>query len=559
MINSALRGNPSHQRWLQVFLEKTSSLKPEQKIEELVEALPDAWQQVAGWLGVDDYALARKLGAYYGFDVCKPEELIDAPAHAIPEEVIRRFSVVPVSDDGRVLALAVSNPFDSEMLSLLSFAVSRALVLKLCPPAALQQWIKQHLQEVVSEKIILAENARESEQEQDSKVAHSDSAISKLVNHMLAEACRRNASDIHIEPFCGCGEVRYRIDGLLTRVATLPKLLFEHMVRRVKAISHMNVANSLIPQDGRSSLKIDEQYVDLRVSSIPVSGGEKIVIRLLRQAGVVSLDEIGIVPRELETLRSMLQRPSGIFIMTGPTGSGKSTTLYSALSEVNTFERCLVTVEDPVEYQVEGVAQININRAQDVTFANALRAILRQDPDIVLVGEIRDEETARITLRAAITGHFVMSTLHTRDAITAIPRLIDLGIPEASVADALTGLAAQRLLRKLCSECIVESSAIDPLEKEFLRRYPGVQLHSGRGCQHCGDSGYRGRFPILELVLVDRKLADGIRNHAPTSELRNFARQSGSRSLSELAREAVASGRTSVMEAHRVLGSELWE
>ena len=552
------RAGGHEHRWLQVFLEKACKLSAGQKNLSLDSDLQVAWQQIAELLGVDDMVLSGQLASYYGFEACTEKELESVPMDCIAPQVIQEFNVVPLEDNGRVLRLAVSNPFDADMLSMLSFTSSRALVLKLAPPRLLRSWVKTNLQEALSEKIIDEEKKRSVELDQSVSV-QSDSAIATLVNRMFMDAAHRNASDIHIEPFCGCGEVRYRVDGLLLRVTTLPKLLFEHVVRRVKAIAQMNVVNSLVPQDGRASITVDEQHYDLRVSSVPVSGGEKVVIRLLRQSGVVSLADIGIQPGELQKMRDLLSSSSGIFVMTGPTGSGKSTTLYSALSEVNTFERCLVTVEDPVEYQVEGVAQISVNRAQDVTFASALRSILRQDPDIILVGEIRDEETAQITLRAAITGHFVMSTLHTRDAVTTVPRLLDLGLTESSIADALCGLAAQRLLRKLCAHCSSISTGDDPLEQLYAERFPGAPLHKGSGCDQCNGTGYRGRFPILELVKVDREFADGIRNRLSTSVLRDIARKNGSRSLSELAREAIADGRTSVMEAYRIMGAELWE
>lgn len=552
------RAGGHEHRWLQVFLEKACKVKVDDKAIAPDADLQTAWQKIADLLGIDDTVLSEKLAAYYGFEACAESELESVPLECIAPQVMQEYNVVPLEDNGRVLRLAVSNPFDADMLSTLSFTSSRALVLKLAPPRLLRDWVKTNLQVALSEKIIDEEKNRSVELDQRSAV-QSDSAIATLVNRMFTDAAHRNASDIHIEPFCGCGEVRYRVDGLMLRVTTLPKLLFEHVVRRVKAIAQMNVVNALVPQDGRASITVDGLHYDLRVSSVPVSGGEKVVIRLLRQSGVVSLDNVGIKDRELEVMRNLLSSSSGIFVMTGPTGSGKSTTLYSALSEVNTFERCLVTVEDPVEYQVEGVAQISVNRAQDVTFASALRSILRQDPDIILVGEIRDEETAQITLRAAITGHFVMSTLHTRDAVTTIPRLLDLGLTESSIADALCGLAAQRLLRKACEFCSSKSAGDDPLEKIYSERYPDITLYKGSGCDQCNGTGYRGRFPILELVKVDREFADGIRNRYSTAELRDIARKNGSRSLSQLAREAVAEGRTSVMEAYRIMGAELWD
>jgi type II secretory ATPase GspE/PulE/Tfp pilus assembly ATPase PilB-like protein len=558
MIEHPLRtGSVNQHEWLQELLCRQVEPGHCEPGSHLPEDFSEAWEKACEILGQSSEQLLQLISQHYGFEIAQEKDIDPAAMALVPARTLQEYGVIPMEEDGKRLVLAVSNPFDLELIKTLTFVSNHHLILRIAAPEVLEQWIKEKL-------VNLGPIRKGSNQQRPSTATNnqslqvSDSAIAKLVNDMIVEAYQRNASDIHIEPFFGAGEVRYRIDGLLTRISTLPKELFEHMLRRIKVIGKMDITNALVTQDGHASLDIDGNRLDLRISTIPVVGGEKVVVRLLKQTGVVSLDSLGITDHELSILRRVLSNQSGIFIMTGPTGSGKTTTLYSALAEINTFERCLVTVEDPVEYKIEGIAQINVNRSMEVTFANALRSILRQDPDVVLVGEIRDEETANITLRAALTGHFVMSTLHTRDAVTTISRLLDLGVSEQIIADSLSGLAAQRLLRKLCPHCTVPSKAESSIEQEYLERYPGVKLMHGKGCKQCGSTGYSGRFPILELLVVKQEISDAIRQKKPLGEIRRIAVENGMRTLPVLAKEAIAQGRTSVAEAHRVIGEELW-
>ena len=559
MIEHPLRtGSVVQHEWLQELLcrhVEPGHCKPG---SHLPEDFSEAWDKACEILGQSSEQLLYLISQHYGFEIAQEKDIDPEAIGLVPGGTIQKYGVFPMEEDGKRLILAVSNPFDLELIETLTFVSNYHLDLRIAPPEVLERWIKEKLVNLGptrKDSIKQAPSAAADSQ----KLEVSDSAIAKLVSDMIVEAFQRNASDIHIEPFFGAGEVRYRIDGLLTRISSLPKELFEHMLRRIKVIGKMDMTNALVTQDGHASLDIDGNRLDLRISTIPVVGGEKAVVRLLKQTGVVSLDNLGITDQELTTLRRVLSNQSGIFIMTGPTGSGKTTTLYSALAEINTFERCLVTVEDPVEYKIEGIAQINVNRSMEVTFANALRSILRQDPDVVLVGEIRDEETANITLRAALTGHFVMSTLHTRDAVTTISRLLDLGVSEQIIADSLSGLAAQRLLRKICPHCAVPSEAESSIEQEYLERYPGLQLMHGKGCKQCGSTGYSGRFPIVELLVIKQEISDAIRQKKTLGEIRRIAVENGMRTLSVLAREAIAQGKTSVSEAHRVVGEELWD
>jgi type II secretory ATPase GspE/PulE/Tfp pilus assembly ATPase PilB-like protein len=377
---------------------------------------------------------------------------------------------------------------------------------------------------------------------------------------MLLEAFIFKASDLHIEPFQNGGIVRYRIDGMLRIISELPAQIFIPIIQRIKALARLNLAKKMIPQDGSVSLELKGQDVDLRVSTLPVKGGEKVVIRLLVKSVVNKLDDIGLQQQELDAFKNLLQSSEGIFVITGPTGSGKTSTLYAALKELNTPEKCLVTVEDPIEYEIEGIAQVNINPHQNLTFSSALRSILRQDPDVILMGEVRDEETAEITFRAAITGHFVMTTLHTSDAITTISRLVGLGVSRPIIADSLKGVAAQRLIRKLCPSCSLNGPlASDTHGKRFQSIFPNINIMSPSGCDECDHTGYKGRVPLFEIITIDYQLADAIRAGESASRLREIAAQSGARSLYKVALETVSKGLTSAEEINRVLGQSFWK
>lgn len=554
--NNLVEHNPF--AWLENYCHKK---QPTLEIDLTNKTLEEAWESACSHLATDQFSLADQIAHEFDLHLAKLESTLnDKCLHYIPHSVATRYHVFPINHSDDQIIVATANPLDSEMLSMLRFLTALHVEPQVAPPHIVQQWINAYYEKPLDANEVKIKLRQKGGRDKIDSRRTNDSAVIEIVSDMLLEAFALNASDIHIEPFKEGGVIRYRIDGMLRIVTELPAAVLTPIIQRIKAISSLNLANKMIPQDGSVSLVMKNQPVDLRVSTIPVKSGEKAVIRLLSQSSVKNIEHIGLPQREKEKFQQILKNSSGIFIITGPTGSGKSTTLYSALKELNTPERCLVTVEDPIEYEIDGIAQISVNRAQDVTFNKCLRSILRQDPDIILVGEVRDEETADITFRAAITGHFVMTTLHTNDAISTIPRLNGLGVPNAIIADSLRGVASQRLVRKLCPHCKTTTAPDnDPNSKRFFEIYSKSSLYFPTGCDNCNQSGYSGRIPLFEIISIDTELADAIRSNASTTELRQFARKRGNRSISTIACEAIQNGDTSVEEIHRVLGEQFWE
>ncbi|TYC53209.1 type II/IV secretion system protein [Marinobacter sp. BW6] len=511
--------------------------------------------------GKSDHEIAKAIASQFDLPLVDLEEQVadSTLLRSIPGEVARRHHIFPVTMGQHAIIVAACHPFDEDMLANVGFLTGLHVDLAIASVSSIQRALDENYEPQAKDDDvqIVKDNAASSSTQ--TAVSGEESAVAALVSDMLAEAFEERASDIHLEPFAGSGLLRYRVDGVLRQITSLPERVSSHVTQRIKSIAGLNVANRMIPQDGGLSITINGQPIDLRVSSIPVKDGEKVVIRLLVQNTVQSLKDVGLRKQELDRLLNLLTYQAGVILISGPTGSGKSTTLYAALKQLHSFERCIVTVEDPIEYKLDGIAQIRVNRAQGVTFASALRSILRQDPDIILIGEIRDEETASIALRAANTGHLVLSTIHTNDAVSAIPRLTDLGTAPTVIADTVCGVLSQRLMRKLCSNCKRKAR---PGENTLVDRLSSLKVSTsalvGDGCNHCGNTGYRGRFPILEVVPMTRELADAIRDTADTQKLRSIAKDAGARSLAEVAFEAVNEGDTSVEEAHRVLGELFW-
>lgn len=370
-----------------------------------------------------------------------------------------------------------------------------------------------------------------------------------MVNQVLEQAIRTGASDIHLEPFEDSCKVRLRIDGLLHEMPTPPQALFVPMVSRFKILAKMDIAEKRVPQDGAIALKSGEKRIDLRVSTVPTVYGEKMVMRLLDKGAIpLKLTSLGLSERQAQDLKQGIQMPHGLMLVTGPTGSGKSTTLYACLNLLNEPDTNICTVEDPVEYKFKGMNQVQVKAQVGLTFASALRAFLRQDPDVIMVGEVRDQETAQICLRAALTGHFVLSTLHTNDSLAAITRLQDMGIEPFLLSVSLRVLQAQRLLRRLCKEC----RQMYDCDSETARRHSlqaGQPLYRPRGCSACRGTGYKGRVGAFEVIRITRELANLIQNAAPLPEMRELATAQGMKLLCENAMEKVVSGQTSLEEA----------
>lgn len=384
-----------------------------------------------------------------------------------------------------------------------------------------------------------------------------EAPIIRIVNTILMYAIKDGASDIHIEPQQKGVRIRYRIDGVLHEQMKVPQYVLNPLVSRIKIMADMNIAERRVPQDGRIHIKMHQKDYDMRVSSLPTAYGEKIVMRILDKSSVmIGLDKLGLYPETQEILLDLAMQPNGMFLICGPTGSGKTTTLYSTLNIVSTIDKNVMTVEDPVEYQLPGLSQVHVNRKAGLTFANALRAFLRQDPDIIMVGETRDLETAEIAIQASLTGHLVLTTIHTNDAPSTATRLADMGVEPFLISASMIGALAQRLARKICPDCKEEYVP----QRELLLRMgfdpklqPDVKFYHGRGCDACRQSGYRGRIGIYELMRINEELAEMIVRRAPLSELKEAARANGMHTLQEDGLRKAKDGFTTIEEVMRVV------
>jgi len=383
-----------------------------------------------------------------------------------------------------------------------------------------------------------------------------DAPIVRLLNALLSQAVREGASDIHVEPFETRSVVRFRIDGVLRDVLEPPQAAHGVIVSRIKIMARLDIAEKRMPQDGRITLRLAGRPVDVRVSCLPTAHGERVVMRLLdKQAGRLTLTALGMAPDMLEKLNHLIHQPHGIILVTGPTGSGKTTTLYAALSQLDTRQHNIMTVEDPIEYDLDGIGQTQVNPRIDLTFARALRAILRQDPDVIMIGEIRDLETAQIAVQASLTGHLVLATLHTNDSVGAVTRLVDMGVEPFLVASSLLGVLAQRLVRRLCPHCRREHVA-DSAECRLLEIDPATAaqhpLYSAATCEACNYTGYQGRSGVFELLQVDEPLRAAIHDGASEAALRDHARTTGMQSIRDDGLRWVRAGQTSIEEVLRV-------
>ncbi len=384
----------------------------------------------------------------------------------------------------------------------------------------------------------------------------SDAPIIKLVNLMLSQAVKGRASDIHIEPYQNRIKIRYRVDGILYDMISPPKHIQSTLISRIKIMAKLNIAEKRLPQDGRIEIRIGDKNVDIRVSTIPTAFGERVVLRLLDKSNVLlRLSDLGMSEEELKVFNELITSAYGIILVTGPTGSGKTTTLYAALSIINNSDINIITIEDPIEYQIEGIGQIQVNPKIDLTFANGLRSIVRQDPDVILVGEIRDLETAEIAIQAALTGHLVFSTLHTNDSASAVTRLIDMGIEPFLVTSSVISILAQRLVRTVCNEC---KAAYTPDEESLQNigitseMFAGKKIYEGKGCQGCLNTGYRGRSGIFELMILDDPIKNLILKTSDSNAIKRKAVEQGMTTLRQDGALKVVNGITTVKEVHRV-------
>ncbi len=482
----------------------------------------------------------------------------------LPFAFARRFGVVITTDppaaDGAVTIACRVRPELTTLAEVRRF-VRRPLRLSIVGDSAFEEILTagyasdgatRQMMEDIGDDLDLASLADSVRETEDLLEQQDDAPIIRLINALLAEAIREGASDVHIETFERFLQVRFRVDGVMREVLCPNRALAPLLVSRIKVMAKLDIAEKRIPQDGRIPLRIGGREVDVRVSTLPTGNGERVVMRLLdKQAGALELPNLGMDDETLGRVREVIARPHGIFLVTGPTGSGKTTTLYASLGELNTDSSNILTIENPIEYNIAGIGQTQVNDKADMTFARGLRAILRQDPDVVMVGEIRDLETAETAVQASLTGHLVMSTVHTNTAVGSVTRLVDMGVEPFLLASSMVGMLAQRLVRVLCPDCKVESEP-GPLDRRVLGLHDAsASVWAPGGCEECGQSGYRGRTGIYELVTVDDGLRELIHDRASEQELTRHVRQS-SPGIVDDGRRKVLAGITSVSELVRV-------
>lgn len=462
--------------------------------------------------------------------IFKNKELDMNLVNTVPADMARFYGVIPVKEEGDVLWLVAKDPLSSQLTDELPFALGRDCRIMVGYPREIDEMLdvfypekSSTVKDIIEEMSSLRTDISGDDAESLEKAAN-EAPIVRFVNLILQQAIKDKASDIHFEPFSDEFRIRYRIDGSLYEMAPPPKHLAIPVISRIKVMSNLNIAERRIPQDGRIELRINKKPIDLRVSTLPTRYGESVVLRVLDRSVVnLSLDSLGMTEKTIADIRRLIAAPNGIFIVTGPTGSGKTTTLYSGLREINTIEDKLLTAEDPVEYDIEGIIQVPVREQVGMTFAAALRAFLRQDPDRIMVGEIRDVETASMAIQASLTGHMVLSTLHTNDAAGAVTRLIDMGIEPFLISSTLNGILAQRLLRRVCLDCR-EEYAPDDAELKMLgltrEEVDNRPFYRGIGCEKCNNSGYKKRVGIFELLIISEPIQQLINNREPSQVIR---------------------------------------
>lgn len=525
-----------------------------------------AWTAIGDAMAVPPAEVAGLVADYFRLEVANVERADPAALLAIPEAMARRYTVFPMAREDRQLIIATADPTDVEAERALGFTSGRTVRFQIAPPSEIVRAIEkryapdQYLDEFLAEEREDGFSSPSTSSDQETITVEDIHAtpVVKLTNLILRDGIKQGASDIHIEPGENQGQVRYRIDGVLRKHMDLPMSALNRVISRVKIRSDMDIADRLRPQDGRTRVNVEREIYDLRVSTIPAGRAEKCVIRVLDQGGDMSLDGLGVPGPELTRIRRLLSNRSGIVVVTGPTGSGKTTTLYSALREIADGEVNVMTVEDPIEYWLKDVTQTQVEVKQGMTFGSALRAILRQDPDVILVGEIRDGETARIAAQAAMTGHLVLATVHANNAVGAVPRLADLGLDYSMIADTLRGAIAQRLLRRVCADCAETiEGELTSEEAEFARKYDMRPTVRAVGCEECRFSGYRGRLPILEVLSSSPAIEEAVGRRKGMSTLQALAVRGGMRTLREVALDWVAEGATTLVEVERVVGADV--
>ncbi len=509
--------------------------------------------------------MEKMLGAEY-IDLTSmvlPKEL----TRLVPRSIARKHNVVPVRSDPESLWLAMADPLNFVATEAVRMATHRKVIAMLATPEAITRSINDLYGSESAEKALEELKSDDSAAATDfqniaaANIIGADSENAaptiRLVNSFLEYAVNQNCSDIHLEPRESAMYVRMRIDGVLRQVFVVPKNTQSAVIARIKVMGNMNIAEHKIPLDGRSNVRIGEKDVDLRISTLPTVYGEKVVIRLLnKSSALLNTKGIGLTGKNLQKFDTLLENSNGVILIVGPTGSGKSSSMYTMIGRLNTEQVNLVTLEDPVEYNFDGVNQVQINEKTGMTFASGLRSILRQDPDIIAVGEIRDGETADIAMRAAITGHLVLSTLHTNDAPSTIDRLLDMGVESFLISSALKGVISQRLVRRICPNCRTEyTPTADEQAMLHMPYSPGRRFYRGRGCPMCFNTGYRGRTAVFEILVLTSAIKHAIADNVPHSQLMELIHQSDFEPLLADCTRLVLDGTTTVEEAYRTVNS----
>ncbi len=513
-------------------------------------------------------ALATQLDLEY-VDLDK-NVVVPSALDLVPESIIKQDRVLPLSQENGRLKVIVSDPLDLDLIDKLRFRLNMEIDIALAPRTKIQRFIDTFLSKVDAsmdeaiQEISRDDDLLTKEQEAMKKAAEGsddEAPVIKLINLMINEAVRMRASDIHVEPFADRVRVRYRVDGVCIVKDNVPKSLQGPVIARLKIMSGIDIAEKRMPQDGRIKMKVGTSQIDFRVSSCPAYHGESVVLRILRpDSAKIGIMSMGFEPDDYERFQKIIRQPNGIFLVTGPTGSGKTTTLYGALQELNRPDKKIITAEDPVEYMFAGINQCQVRDDIGLSFAKILRSMLRQAPNIILVGEIRDREVGEVAIQAALTGHLVFSTLHTNDSPSAITRLIDMGIKPFLVASSIQAIMAQRLIRVICNECKV----IDPNPDKFTLKLLGItdddlagrHIYKGAGCQRCGGIGYRGRQGIFEMLEMTNELRELAFQRAPANQLRRAARASGMRDLLHDGKMKILRGMTTPTEVAKIAQME---
>ena len=510
----------------------------------------------AGVVGEDE--VLGTVADQFGLKYChiNAEAISEDAVKAVPEDIAKKYGVVPVVATEESVTVALMDPMGYDAIDSLRYVLAGKDVEAVLAPMG---EVRAAMAKLYPSGDDAAVSTRDEDALDDGAAEGDDSAVIKLANMIITTAIKMKASDIHIEPMEKEFRVRYRIDGALRKMDSPPKRLQGAIISRIKIMSKMKISEKRIPQDGRIQITVGGKDLDLRVSSVPTNHGESIVMRILDKTNLsLGLPQLGFLSDDQTTFEQLIKLPDGVVLVTGPTGSGKTTTLYACLGQINTPDKKLITVEDPVEYQMSGINQVQVNKDVGLDFSAALRSILRQAPNIVMIGEIRDNETADIAMEAALTGHLVFSTLHTNDAPSAVTRLLDIGVKPFLVASALRAAMAQRLVRAICEKC---KESYTPSDRE-LKMLGGLaqglnaklpeKMYHGVGCDVCGKTGYKGRKGIFEIFKVDDTIQRLIFDHAPATLLRQRARELGMRTLREDGMLKVGSGMTSLQEVLRV-------